>query len=75
MKPAGRFDLYMWNAPQGAPIGRIVWPAPAGFNPGLDPKISSSGGARRSDLHRRGYTCRARPLAATVIHIPLSFSE
>jgi hypothetical protein len=48
----GALDLYMSNAPQGAPIGRIVWPAPAGFNPGLDPKPRHPAGPRLPDLRR-----------------------
>jgi hypothetical protein len=72
MKPAGRFDLHMSNAPQGAPIGRIVWPAPAGFNPGLDPKPRHPAGTRLSDLCRWGYACRHATLVGCSAAISLS---
>jgi hypothetical protein len=39
----------------GAPIGRIVWHTPAGFNPGLDPKPRHPAGpAPFRDLRRWG---------------------
>jgi hypothetical protein len=41
----GALDLHMSNAPEGAPIGRIAWPAPSGSTQVLTQKPRSSGGA------------------------------
>jgi hypothetical protein len=57
MKPAGRFDLYVERA-TGSTDWSYCVACPAGFNSGLDPKTSSSGGARISDLRHWGYACR-----------------
>jgi hypothetical protein len=60
MKPAGRFDLYMWSAPRERRLVVLFGLPPAGFNPGLDPKPRHPAG-RASRIRRWGYARRTRP--------------